>query len=351
MKRLASAAALAALLVATPTRAAFHLMVIQEVFVGAPDDCTKAPNQRAQYVMLRMTSSGQTFVGGTSVRVEDADGNILGNFGTLGAGDSPNGGGGACSYPGCPAILMGTTAADNLFTFSFNRDVEGQPGHVALPLDAGRVCFVSGSSIMDCVAWGNFDCTRSGNCAVPNGLHTGEASAQGCDTNFGTPAAPGGLAYGFALTRGAFNCAAKENSTDFAQTFPHPVNNAGANNNTDSDGDGLIDVLDCDDTSAQFRWPVAEVCVASSPDRKTISWGSPHGPGPTYDVVRGSIAALNGFADAACFTPGITVSTTDTSTPADNAGLYYLVRGKSSAACGGVGTYGPGRSAVDPLCP
>ena len=45
----------------SPAFAAFHLMVIQEVFVGPPGDGivrnpALTPDQRAQYVVLRMTS-------------------------------------------------------------------------------------------------------------------------------------------------------------------------------------------------------------------------------------------------------------------------------------------------------
>src|SRR4029453_794357 len=85
---LALAAPAAAFVAATPAQAAFHFMVIQEVFVGPPSDGILRPvpltaDQKAQYVMLRMTSNGQNFVNGTSIRVEDANGNILGTFGTF----------------------------------------------------------------------------------------------------------------------------------------------------------------------------------------------------------------------------------------------------------------------------
>jgi hypothetical protein len=72
--------------VLTPALAAQHLVAIQEVFVGTPSDMTNpnlTPDQRAQYVMLRMTTNGETFVSGASIRVVDATGNILGKFGAF----------------------------------------------------------------------------------------------------------------------------------------------------------------------------------------------------------------------------------------------------------------------------
>src|SRR5262245_32307360 len=252
---------LAAACLAAPAQAAFHLMVIQEIFVGPPSDgilrpTPLTPNQRAQYVMLRMTSGGQNFVSGSSIRVEDANGVILGTFGSFPANVAQ--GGGICSYPNCPAIIIGTTAARNLFTFNFDQIVDAQAGRVALPQSGGRVCFVLGTQVVDCVAYGNFNCTVSGTCAGPNTLRAGEFNANGCDTNWGTNTPP--LQYGKVLEHGAaFNCAAKNNATDFTSLFPKPVNNAGTNNNTDTDNDGLINQLDCNDASNTLMWPVTEV--------------------------------------------------------------------------------------------
>src|SRR5262245_40224664 len=65
----------AALAGLTPVHATFHLMVVQEVFPRSP----AAPG--AQYVMLRMTSSGQNLTANTFIDVQDAAGNLLGRFG------------------------------------------------------------------------------------------------------------------------------------------------------------------------------------------------------------------------------------------------------------------------------
>ena len=344
----------------TPASATFHLMVIQEVFVGPPADGTSAvltADQRAQYVMLRMTSSGENFVGNKTIRVEDADGRLLGSFGLFTANVS-NGGTLGCVYPSCPAVLIGTQAADNLFTFAFNKVVDGQAGRVALNREGGRVCFVSGTSVVDCVAWGNFDCTRSGGCATTNGPRTTDLSANGCDLNFGTPAAaPSGLQFGFALTRTTFNCVAKENSTDFTLAYPRPVNNSNNNDNTDADGDSLINVLDCDDASGAFRWPVADLqnlmATGGATTMGSFSQAATSGSGVTYDVVRGTIRKLNGFTDAFCLLDNDSAGTLeDLSGPPPDDGYYYLVRANSSAACGGTTSYGPGTSPIlDLSCP
>ena len=332
-----------------PAQAAFHLMTIQEVFVGPPGDGVArpvplTPDQRAQYVMLRMTSGGQTLVLGASIRVEDANGNVLGTFGTFTANVANAGG--ICSYPGCPAIVIGTQAAANLFSFPFDKIVDGQAGRVALPSSGGRACFVSGASAVDCVAWGNFNCNNSGNCLGANTLRSSDSNANLCDNNFDAPApAP---PFGFVLGHGAtWNCAVRNNAADFTLKFPHPANNAGANSNSDADGDGLVDRLDCNDASVSFLWPAVEVqnerVTGSSPS--TISWDSQvttAGTAATYDVVRGTLSALNGFLDATCFAQNVAaISTTDALTPFPaGTGLYYLERAGTGPGC--VGTYGTG---------
>ena len=88
-----------------PALASVHLMVIQEVFPGTPGD------PQAQYVMLRMTSSGQRFTFNTYIRLEDADGILLGRFGTM--NKTVSNGGTFCFYPACPAILIGKQTADD----------------------------------------------------------------------------------------------------------------------------------------------------------------------------------------------------------------------------------------------
>lgn len=348
-------------LLTAPAQAAFHFMVVQEVFVGPPGDgiartTPLTPDQRAQYVMLRMTSSGQNFVNGTSLRVEDANGVILGNFGTFTA--NPANGGAACSYPACPAVIIGTQAAKNLFTFTFDKIVDGQAGRVALPPAGGRVCFVSGASVVDCVAWGNFNCTISGTCAGANGLRAGESSPNACDTNWGTPAAA--LQYGKVLEHGAtFNCAAKANSTDYSNLFPKPVNNAGANNNTDTDTDGLIDQLDCADVSSTLLWPVTEVQNdrVSFVNRSQYQWdgqSATGGSGVVYDVVKGSLASVAGYTDASCLVLHTSANVaTDPTGPPPGGGRYYVVKAEGcNTSTWGAGVTPTSRdTALGPICP
>lgn len=362
---------LAALVIAgafvSPAVAGFHLMLIQEVFVGTPEDGTNpnlTPDQRAQYIVLRMTSGGQTFVSGARIRVEDASGNVLGNFGTFTANVAQ--GGGVCSYPSCPAIILGTQAAKNLFTFTFDKIVNGQTARKALPARGGRACMVSGTSVVDCVAWGNFSCTAANCPGGPNALHTGDTNPNACDQNYGTPAAPGtGILFGHVLAhKNTFTCAVKDSANDYTtspqQNFPRPVNNAGANNNTDTDGDGLIDQLDCCPSGAgcdTILWKAIEVqnqAVTKLGLQSTDAWSSQAdtaGTGVTYDEVRGTLANLNGFTDDACqLGDTTTTSSPDTSVPTAGTGYYYLVRAGSGDSC--VGTYGSAaRDAGLTTCP
>lgn len=347
---------------ATPAWATHHLMVIQEVFLGPPQDITKlapTPDQRAQYVMLRMTAFGQQLVANDIIRVEDKDGNILGAFGHFVA-NVANGGTTTCAYPTCPAIIIGTQAAKNMFTFAFDTLADGQVGRVALPQAGGRVCHKSGSTteIFDCVAWGNFSCTPANCPGGPNTLHVGDTAGNVCDTNFDGPAAGTGLQFGKSLARSTFNCASKVNSTQFGLAFPKPVDNAGSNNNTDADGDGLIDVLDCNDASNQIFWPAIEV-QNQRVSRATLttsndSWDDQSGfagPGVTYDEVRGTLSKVAGFTDAACHNANDSIaSSPDPDMPPNGNGFYYLVRAGSGAGC--VSTYGSGRdAALNPVCP
>src|SRR5262249_45973061 len=158
------------------------------------------------------------------------------------------------------------------------------------------------------------------------------------------PASAGGLQFGKALARSTFNCAAKTNSTQFGLQFPKPVNNAGTNDNTDTDVDGLINQLDCSRTDGTIQWAPIEVqhlTVAGKPT-STDSWDPQAafvGTGVKYDEIRGSISLVASFTDASCNASGlVTSSNDDASVPADDAGYYYLVRANGGSGC--VGTYG-----------
>ena len=336
----------------TPSVAGLHFVAIQEVFVGTPSDMINpnlSADQRAQYVMLRMTSAGQVFASGASIRVEDAAGNILGNFGTFTANLSN--GGAACAYPNCPAFVIGTTAAKSLFTFALDKLVDGQVGRVALPAAGGRACWVSGTNVYDCVAWGNFSCSASNCPGGVNAFHAGDVNGNLCASSFGTPAAATGLQYGRSLTRSAFNCATKTNSTQFSLQFPKPVNNAGTNDNTDGDADGLINRLDCNSANSSIQWPPIEVqhLTVSGQPRSTDSWDSQAafvGTGVRYDEIRGSLSLVSNFTDDSCNNPGTaSTSSPDVSVPLADAGFYYLVRANGGAGCV-VGTYGKSSTGV-----
>jgi hypothetical protein len=324
-----------------------HLVAIQEVFVGTPSDMANAgltPDQRAQYIVLRMTSSGETFVTNASIRVEDANGNILGKFGAFTHGLA-NGGSVGCTYPNCPPFVMGTTAANNLFTFTFDQIVDGQAGRVALPASGGRACWTNGAAtVYDCVAWGNFSCSAANCPAGANAFHAGDLNGNGCAGSFGTPAAPGGLTFGKSLTRSAFVCATKTNSTQFAAQFPRPLNNAGASNNVDADTDGLIDVLDCSPADPTIQWAPVEVQHVALSGKPTSldSWDSQAGfvgSGVTYDEIRGSLSQLLNFADEGCnVSASPTNSNSDATVPNPDQGFYYLVRARGGVGC--IGTYG-----------
>ena len=326
----------------TPVLATVHLMVIQEVVPGTPAD------PEAQYVMLRMTSAGQRFTFNTYLRLEDEDGNLLGRFGTFTA---PVANGGAlCSWPSCPAILIGTQAADDLFSFSFDQVVDNQTNggasRVPLPLGGGRVCSVafSGTVVYDCVAWGNFDCRRSGNCSGANNERTGDLSGNGCDLTFSVRAPA--LQPGFTLARTQFNCAVKHNANDFDLLFPRPVNNIGSSNNVDSDGDGLINVLDCasaDNTSLYLPTLVTGTSLQSSSG--LISWDAQDklaGSSTLYDIVKGDLSDLRTDADfllAFCLASGLAGNSFVDSTPNPllKDGDYRFLRARNNCRAGSYG--------------
>lgn len=333
--RAAAIAAIILLVCPATNRAAEHLMVVQEVFAGTP----AAPG--AQYVMLRMTFQNQTQLNTHYISIEDTNGVMLGRFGTF---DHNMGtGGAACSWPNCPAIVMGTAAAQSLFGFSFDQIVDAQAGRIALPMAGGRVCFRrSDNSAMDCVAYGNYVAANT----IPTPTNNG------CDANFGSTAAA--LSLGFALTRTVFNCAAKENSTDFTNRFPHPVANNGANANVDADADQLINVLDaCDADNQAWYPPIETLGLSVGPGVPTsVTWTSQNattGASTRYDVVSGDLGDVRQFRDFTlgdCMSRDVNgTSTTDPDPdPLPGHARYYLVRARHCLA----GTYGDSSLNPDP---
>ena len=329
---------MAGLTVATsgPVLAAEHLMVIQEVSSGTPS------NPAAQYVMLRMTSFAQTLLNGTVIDLQDSSGAAIGRFGTFDH-NVASGGTAGCAYPNCPAIVIGTAAAQTAFGFAFDQIVDAQTGRASLPPAGGRVCYKDSlNRPIDCVAYGSF----SGSNTIPT------PTINGCDANFGVPATA--LSAGFSLTRKQFSCAIKENSADFENRFPHPVANNGGNANTDSDGDTLIDILDCadgDSSALYFPFEVSGLTVSDPPT--SLVWGDQaalSGISTLYDVLTGSIATLRTMQDyiaEMCLVAGSAAAST--SDPGSNPSLgncnYYLARARSNC---GPGTYGDGTSIPDP---
>ena len=321
----------------SPALATFHLMTVQEVFPGTQT------TPQAQYVMLRMTTTFQSSVNLTFIDVQDANGVVLGRFGAFDHPVSNNGTAG-CAYPNCPAIVIGTAAAQTMFGFAFDQLVDAQAGHVPLPLAGGRLCFRSSAgSAVDCVAWGSF----TGVNTIPT------PTINGCDSNFGAPAAA--LMLDRSLTRGTFVCASKENSTDFASRFPRPIANNGANANTDVDADGLIKVLDCNDNDpAALYFPLevtGDTVAAGNPTM--ISWDSQaprSGSGVRYDIVGGLVADLSAsmtFSGATCGFSDVNGTSFADTRPDPTGGhiFYYLIRAGSSC---GEGTFGDSSLIPDP---
>ncbi len=223
-----------------------------------------------------------------------------------------------------------------------------------LPLGGGRICFVNfgGTSVYDCVAWGNFDCRRSGNCTGPNNQRTGDFSGNGCDLTMGARAPS--LQPGFALARTQFNCLVKANANDFDLRFPRPVNNLGSNNNVDSDGDGLLDVLDCasaDNTSLYFPFPVNGTSLQATPG--SIAWDPQDnlaGSSTVYDIVKERLSDLlvdRDYLLAFCLASGLAGASFIDMTPDPPAddGDIYLVRSKNNC---GTGSYGDSTLIPDP---
>jgi hypothetical protein len=178
-----------------PARAAFHLMMVVEVFPGF------AASPAAQYVELQMYAAGQNFVAGHSVQVFDAAGSLVGTF----------------TFPGHVAngasqasLLIATSEAQSVF--GVTADLVMSPV-IAAP--GGKVCF-TGPTPPDCVAWGSYG---------------------GSPVGVGNPFGPGGLTLGQAagrrLDRGSPGLLDPSDDTDdsaadFLATPPAPRNNAGA---------------------------------------------------------------------------------------------------------------------------
>jgi len=173
----------AALLHAGRAWAPFHLVAIDEVFIGTAD----CPN--AQYVVMRLTGAGMVFINGQDVTTQNADGSEASDFGTF-TQVLDNGALGA-------PFIMGTADAAGLFGIAMDREASGQ-----LVFPDGRVCFgfFQGMAV-DCVAYGNFTGDNSGGGAPATAPVRGMALVRQTDT--------------------------MSDEDDFALGAPAPRNNAG----------------------------------------------------------------------------------------------------------------------------
>ncbi len=191
--RLGALLALGWLLSTLPVRAAFHIMMVVEVFPGT------ASNPGAQYVELQMFAPGQNLVSGHSVQIFDAAGTPVGTF-TFPA-DLPNGANQA-------SILIATAEAQSIFNAT--ADLIMTP---LISASGGKACF-DGPTPPDCVAWGNYS---------------------GSPAGVGSPFSPGGLPLGQAahrrLDRGTAGVLdplddTDDSAGDFVSGSPTPRNNA-----------------------------------------------------------------------------------------------------------------------------
>ena len=134
----------------------------------------------------------------------------------------------------------------------------------------------------------------------------------------------------------------------------------------DADGDGLGDSNDvvesctqppghvpyggdCNDADPGTWSRPAEIDVLDFIDQETLEWSAPAEPGAAqivYDLLRSADPAS--FTEAgACLGSGLSWrSYTDTTTPAPDGLLYYLVRAVNQCP-GGTGTIGAGSDAVE----
>jgi hypothetical protein len=175
---------------ATPAGATFHEMSIREVYPGSAAEPT------SEYVELQMWHSGQTLVGGHTLRTYGAGGAPTA---TVLPADVPNG-------ASQSTILIATPGAEAKFGVAADAPLAASD---LLDPAGGAVCWEA----IDCVAWGSF----SG--SLPSAA--------------GTPAAP--IADGMALRRTiAPGCPtllepsddSDDSAVDFFEAFPAPRPNS-----------------------------------------------------------------------------------------------------------------------------
>jgi hypothetical protein len=185
----------AALLVAPPAQASFHLISIREVYPGS------VAHPDSGYVELQMYASGQNLVGGHALTVYGAGGSVSGTF-TFASG-VPNGAGQQTILIGDSGVQAAFGVAPDLADTGFAIDPAG-----------GAACW-AGS--LDCVSWGGFagsTPSASGSPADPLGIPDGEALRRTIE-----PSCP-------TLLEAADD--GNDSATDFFEATPQPRNNASA---------------------------------------------------------------------------------------------------------------------------
>lgn len=184
-------AALAGLLLVPVAQASFHLVQVREVYTGAA-------GSDAEYVELQMWAGGQDLVAGHKVRTYDETAKLTGTS-TFAAN--------VARGSNQSTILLATPAAEELFGVVADAPLST----TGLSPAGGAVCWED----LDCVAWGSFGKT------VPSPT--------------GSPAAPGGIPDGLALSRTiARGCAtaldpqddSDDSAADFTAASPDPRPNS-----------------------------------------------------------------------------------------------------------------------------
>jgi hypothetical protein len=169
LRRLALAAALAAVVLLVPARpasATFHLISVREVYPGGASNDS--------YVVLQAYSPGQNLVSGHTVTAYDATGGQIGSLSFS-------------SNVSNSADQMTILVADSSYASGFpgGPAPDATMGTLDLAAAGGAVCWES----LDCVSWGNFSGTTTpsaGSPASPAGVTVGKALrrsiAAGCST-------------------------------------------------------------------------------------------------------------------------------------------------------------------------
>jgi len=133
------------------------------------------------------------------------------------------------------------------------------------------------------------------------------------------------------------NCANAPNATqpDF------DLDGAGDDCDPDDDNDGLADLGDCApfDAASGAVGLVNDLTVDRSAGAARLAW-PPAARAETYDVQRGTLAALHAASYGACLVSHLAAQTLDDlDQPAADDGFFYLARGHD-AGCGGGGSFG-----------